>query len=178
MSNSKTDRLQSIGTIMALVISVIAMISTIYQTSIMHTEQKALVWPYLELSQQYDDQRFGFKVTNKGTGPAIVTSVQLDYKGKAMEHIDTLMNRINPKRNFGYNIMTNSSLNNQVFMSGEEKMVFSLPYNDETRIVLNSIKDVRVRIGYKSVLDEFWFFDSETGKHKKEEFKASIEFKN
>ena len=63
-------------------------------------------------------------------------------------------------------------------MSGENRTVFGLPYNDETRVVLKNIRNIRMKIGYKSVLDEYWFYDTEDGSHKKTKFKATKEFKN
>ena len=37
---------------------------------------------------------------------------------------------------------------------------------------------IRIRIGYKSVLEEHWYFDTEHGSHAKEKFEATQEFKN
>ncbi|MEO0570071.1 MAG: hypothetical protein AAF039_00100 [Bacteroidota bacterium] len=178
MSSSRADRLQIIGTIMALVISIIAMVTSIYEAGIMKSQQKSMVWPYLSVSQQYNSEGFGIKITNKGTGPAIVTSVQLDYKGMPMENVDVLMDSLNPDRTFGYDILRNSTIGNHVFTSGEEMMLFGLPYNDETRVVVENIPKIRMRVGYKSVLDEYWYYDSEDDRHYKEEFKAITEFKN
>ncbi len=178
MASTRTDRLQSIGTILALVISIIAMVTSIYEAGIMRSQQKSMVWPYLSLTEHYNNEGFGIKVTNKGTGPAIVTSVQLDYKGTPIENIDVLMDSLNPDRTFGYNILRNNTIGNHVFTSGEEIMLFGLPHNEETEVIMENIPKVRMRIGYKSVLDEYWFYDTETDVHLKEEFKATTEFKN
>ncbi len=178
MASSRVDRLQSMGTIMALIISIIAMVTSIYEANIMKSQQKSMVWPYLSITQQYNSEGFGIRVTNKGTGPAIVTSVQFDYDGIPIENVDALMDSLNPERTFGYDIMRNSTIGNHVFTSGEEMMLFGLPYNDETRIVLKNISKVRMRVGYKSVLDEYWYYDSENDTHYKEKFKAKTEFKN
>ena len=88
------------------------------------------------------------------------------------------MDSLNPNRTFGYDILRNSTLGNQVIMSGETRIVFGLPYNDETRVVKSNLGKVRIRIGYKSVLEEHWYFDSQDGSHVKEKFKAAQEFKN
>ncbi|MEM9076116.1 MAG: hypothetical protein AAGC43_03710 [Bacteroidota bacterium] len=175
---TKTDRLQSIGTVAALIISIIAMVTSMYEASIMKSQQKSMVWPYLSVTQQYDNKGFGIQITNKGTGPAIVTSVQLEYKGTPIKDVEMLMDSLNPKRTFGYDILRNNTIGNYVFTSGEEIMLFGLPYNEETRIVEKNVPKIRMQIGYKSVLDEYWYYDTETGKHYKEEFKAKTEFKN
>ena len=176
--HSRNELFQSIGTALALIISVIAMVTSIYEANIMKSQQKSMVWPYLSVSQHYDSEGFGIKMTNKGTGPAIVTSVQIDYKGVAMQNVDVLMDSLNPNRTFGYNILRNNAIGNHVFMSGEEIMVFGLPYTDETRVIVDKIPQLRIRIGYKSVLEEHWYYDSKSDLHLKEQFKAIKEFKN
>ena len=178
MSNSSRERFQSLGTALAIIISLVAMFISLYEATIMKSQQSAMVWPYLDLSQKYDNDGFTIEVSNKGTGPAIINSVQVDYNGHPVENIDVLMDSLNPNRTFGYDILRNSSIGNQVFMSGEERIVFGLPYNDETRIVQSNLDKIRVRIGYKSVLEEYWFLDTKDGSHTKEKFKAVQEFKN
>ena len=178
MSNSSTERFQTIGTALAIIISLAAMFVSIYEASILKSQQTSMVWPYLDLSQQYDNNGFAIEISNKGTGPAIITSVQVDYNGLPVESVDVLMDSLNPNRTFGYDILRNSTLGNQVVMSGETRVVFGLPYNDETRVVQSNLGKVRIRIGYKSVLEEHWYFDSQEGSHVKEKFKATQEFKN
>ena len=102
----------------------------------------------------------------------------MDYNGLPVESMDILMDSLNPNRTFGYDILRNSTIGNQVFMSGEKRIVFGLPYTDETRIVQSNLGKIRIRIGYKSVLEEHWFFDSEDGSHANEKFEATQEFKN
>ncbi len=178
MSKAYTERFQTIGTALALIISVVAMFISIYEANILKSQQTSMVWPYLDITEQYDGEGFGVQIANKGTGPAIITSVQVDYNNTPMDNMEELMDSLNPKRTFGYDILRNSTVGNQVFMSGEKRFVFGLPYNDETRIVLSNLNKVRIRIGYKSVLDEYWFLDSKDGSHKKTKFKATKEFKN
>jgi hypothetical protein len=178
MSNSKTERFQTIGTALAIIISLAAMFISIYEASILKSQQTSMVWPYLDLSQQTDNNGFAIEIANKGTGPAIVTSVQVDYNGLPVESMDVLLDSLNPNRTFGYDILRNSSIGNQVFMSGEKRVVFGLPYNDETRIVQSNLAKIRIRIGYKSVLEEHWYFDSKDGSHTNEKFEAIQEFKN
>jgi len=178
MTSSRTDRFQSLGTMVALIISIVALVTSIYEASIMKSQQKSMVWPYLNITQQSNGEGFEIRITNKGTGPAIVTSVQIDYKGNPVKNVDVLMDSLNPKRTFEYDILRNSTIGNHVFMSGEEMTLFGLPYNDETRIVQGNIPKIRIRIGYKSVLDEYWYYNSENDTHYKEEFKAKTEFKN
>ena len=178
MSKSSTERYQSIGTALAIIISLFAMFISLYEANIMKSQQSAMVWPYLDLSQQFNNDGFAIEISNKGTGPAIITSVQVDYNGIPVENIDVLMDSLNPNRTFDYDILRNSTVGNQVFMSGEKRIIFGLQYNDETWVVQRNLGKIRIRIGYKSVLEEHWFFDSEDGSHAQEKFEAVQEFKN
>ena len=178
MSNSSTERFQTIGTALAIIISLAAVFISLYEANIMKSQQSAMVWPYLDMTQRYDSDGFAIEIANKGTGPAIITSVQVDYNGSPVQSMDMLMDSLNPNRTFGYDILRNSAIGNQVFMSGETRVTFGLPYNEETRVVQNNLGKIRVRIGYKSVLEEHWTFDSKDGSHAKEQFKAKQEFKN
>ncbi len=178
MNRSKTDRLQSTGTILALVISIIAMFTSIYEANIMKSQQKAMVWPHLHITDSYSADGFSIMIANKGTGPALIKSVQVDYKGIPMSTMDELLDSLNPNRTFGYNILRNNTLNKYVFTPGEERIIFGLPYNDETNIVRNNLKHIRIRILYESVLEEQWLLDSEDNSISKTNFAAEKEFKN
>ena len=177
--SKETERFQTMGTILALVISIIAMITSIYEANIMKSQQTAMVWPYIDVTQQYSDEGFGFRLENKGTGPAIIKSVQISFKGEPMETIDELMDALNPKRTFGYDIMTNNSINGKVISANERIIIFGLPHNDETRVVQSNLQYLRLELGYESVLGDKWVYDSKDESHNEvEKFELKTEFKN
>ncbi len=178
MGKTGRERFQSYGTAIALLISLVAMFISIYEANIQKSQQTSMVWPYLDMTQIRDNDGFRVELSNKGTGPAIITSVQVDYNSAAVENIDVLMDSLNPNRTFGYDLLINSTIGNQVMMSGEKRTAFGLPHNEESKIVFDNLEKVRLRIAYKSVLEEHWLFDSKDGSHKKIKFKATIEFKN
>lgn len=178
MGKINTDKLQSIGTVLAIVISIIAMFTSIYEANIMKSQQKAMVWPHLNVTDNYDANGFAIMISNKGTGPAIIKSVQVDYKGKPVESIDELLDSLNPDRTFGYDILKNKTIGRYVFTPSEDRILFGLPHNDETKIVMDNLKHVRMRILYESVLEEQWLLDTENNTISKTKFVAEKEFKN
>lgn len=178
MSKSRIGGFQTLGTALALLISMAAMFISVYEANILKSQQTSMVWPYIDMVKLTDNQSFSIQVSNKGTGPAIITSVQVDFNNLPVENVDILMDSLNPNRTFGYDLLTNSTIGNQVIMSGENLVVFGLPINEETTVVLNNLVKVRMRIAYKSVLDEYWLYDSKDGSHTKTKFKATTEFKN
>lgn len=169
---------------MALVISIIAMVTSIYEANIMKSQQTAMVWPYLKVTQFYNKDYFGFRIANKGTGPAIIKSVQVDFKGQPIADLDQLLDSLSPNRTFGYDILRNNSLKNQVFSANEILEFLALPrnheiYQKETEKVLENIQHLRMRVLYESVLGDSWVFDSKDFSYEiNSSFKAEVEFIN
>ncbi|MBC2845841.1 hypothetical protein [Winogradskyella flava] len=178
MSQSKTDRLQSIGTVFAIVISVIAMFTSIYEANIMKSQQKAMVWPYINTSQNYNGQGFNISVYNNGTGPAIIKSVEITYKGIPLKDLNSLLDSLKPDRTFGYDVIRSNNINKYVFKSGEEKILFGFEWTDETRQALENAKYLDIKIAYESVLGDYWVYDSKTDSNEQKKFNAKIEYDN
>ncbi|MEM9679316.1 MAG: hypothetical protein AAF901_03250 [Bacteroidota bacterium] len=177
MSQSRTDKFQTTGTILALVISIIAMITSIYEANIMKSQQKAMVWPYIKAGEVYNSEGFNVKVYNNGTGPAIIKSIEVTYKDHLIKDVNQLLDSLRPGRTFGYDIVINNDINNYVFKSGEEVIVFGFTWNPETREAINNIQYVDMKIAYESVLGDQWLYDSKKDTHEKDkEFKARIEY--
>ena len=68
----------------ATVVSICAMVTTVYQTYILRQQQHAAVWPRLQLSNGYvvtDDTAFyNLSIRNDGVGPAIIQQVVIPYR--------------------------------------------------------------------------------------------------
>ncbi len=77
MSKNNLLTFQNIGTLLALLISVLALVVSIYEANLLKVQQTALVWPYLTVSPNYNAQRFSFIAENNGTGPAVIKSVEV-----------------------------------------------------------------------------------------------------
>ncbi|WP_299526869.1 hypothetical protein [Winogradskyella sp.] len=178
MTKSRTDRLQSFGTILALVISVIAMVTSIYEANIMKSQQKAMVWPYLKTTQSYSNEGFNIKVFNNGIGPALVKSVEVSFKNHPLKDIDELLDSLKPDRTFGYDILKTNDVNNYVFKPGEEQVLMGLSWTDETRDLLENLQYVNIKIAYESVLGDYWVYDARNETNKQEKFKARLEYDN
>jgi hypothetical protein len=78
----------------ATVLSLCAVATTIWQTSIMREQLRASVWPRLNLGLRYfteGNQRF-FRIatTNVGVGPAIVTDFRVIYRGKEYRELSAV----------------------------------------------------------------------------------------
>lgn len=177
-SNKSAELFQTIGTILALVISSLALFVSIYEANLMRAQQKAMVWPYLKVNAGYSGRGFSFEATNNGTGPALIQSFEILYEGTPVEDYDELLDRIKPSRVIGYDRITMSTFNETVMKAGEKRILFNMPWDEETREMVKSMNKVVVRVNYCSVLEDCWIYDTQTGKHTKGTFKAAVEFRN
>lgn len=83
MSDSKsTFKADRIVAFAAIVISLCALIVSFYEVRIMRTQQKSSVWPYVQIDQYYNAERFALNAVNKGVGPTMIKSVILKVDGK------------------------------------------------------------------------------------------------
>lgn len=176
--HSNLNLLQNVGTIMALSISILALCVSVYEANIMRSQQKATVWPYLWLSQGYNSEGFSFNAGNNGIGPALIKSVEVRYKGELIKDMSELLDKIKPDHKLGYNQLRMSSFNQTVMKAGEERQIFFMPWNEETREMVKSMQYVSIKVQYCSVLEDCWVFDLTNNTRKEEEFKAEKEFEN
>jgi len=165
------------GTTVALLVSFAALITTIYEANILKAQQQALIWPYFEVSPMYTGEGFGVKARNLGTGPAIITSVETNYGGKPVSSFLDIIDLLDPDSTVNrYSNFKYRSLNNTVFKAGEERIVFLMPWTPQTREMIQRAAPIFFKVEYKSVLDDYWVYDSEAKSHEKERFKSQVEF--
>ncbi len=165
------------GTIIALLVSFAALITTIYEANILKSQQQAMVWPYFEVGPTYNGEGFGFRAKNSGTGPAIITSVEVLHNGEPIGSFMELLRDVSPKDSvvnlYNYNYQ---SLNNTVFPPGEERMVFFMKWSPLNRMLEQRVGEIDIKVEYKSVLDDYWTYTLSTGEHVQERFQSSKEF--
>ncbi|MEL6698106.1 MAG: hypothetical protein AAFP89_17810 [Bacteroidota bacterium] len=172
------DNFQTLGTILAIAISLLALAVSVYEANLLKAQQRAMVWPHFTIAGSFSERGFSFVATNFGTGPAIIESVEVRFKDSLISNHDDLLDRINPQREIGYDRIRMSTLNQTVFKAGEERVVFNMPWDDETREMATYMRFVTIKVQYKSVLGERWIFDSETNDHVLGEFQSELEFMN
>lgn len=164
------------GTIIALVVSFAALITTIYEANILKSQQQALVWPYLEVEQSYSGEGFGFVAKNSGTGPAIVTSVEVMHGDTPIPSFMDLLDILSPDSSVNYYKNTYRPLNSSVFRPGEERTIFFMEWTPFNRQLIEKADDLIVTVEYKSVLDDYWVYESEEGKSSPGRFTSRLEF--
>ena len=178
MSDNSSIKLQYLGTIIALVISSMALLVSVYEATIMQSQQKAMVWPYVKISTGYSYDGFTVYASNNGIGPALIESVEVQINGKAVSSFDALLDAAQPDRTFGYDIVKMGSLNGTVIKAGEKRMFLRFPINEQTQPALKNMNNVNVKLQFNSVLGDSWVFDLQSDKVREGTFKSSLEFEN
>ncbi|MCI4671259.1 MAG: hypothetical protein MRZ79_24175 [Bacteroidia bacterium] len=166
------------GTGLAILISISALMVSIYEANLLRTEQRALVWPYLSVRHSYNSQGFSFIATNNGTGPAIVKSVEVSLNDTLMEDYDQLLDLVRPQRKIGYDFIRMGALNNTVMKAGEEREIFHMPWTEETRLMAARLAKAQFKVNYCSVLEDCWIHEKKSNSHEKGKFSAKKEFAN
>jgi len=178
MANTVNRELfQSIGTATALVVSVMALVVSIYEANLLKEQQKATVWPYFSISQGYNAEGFHIEALNNGTGPALISSISITYKGQPVKGYVELLDAIKANNTLGYDKIRMGKLSSTVVKAGEERELLFLPWTEDTEEILALMEEhVQIKIQYCSVLEECWTFEYPSGKRTKETFKAPTEF--
>ncbi len=83
----RRPRTEIIIAVAATIVSVCAMVTTVYQTYILRQQQHAAVWPRLQLMHSYwirpDSSHYRLTLQNNGIGPAVIHDVSITYRDSA-----------------------------------------------------------------------------------------------
>ncbi|MEP2025924.1 MAG: hypothetical protein ABJH98_05345 [Reichenbachiella sp.] len=77
MSKWDSDKIFSVS---AFIISVATLATLVYQSKIMREHQEKTSFPKLELWHNIGDSRYQLELKNTGMGPAILESIQVEFK--------------------------------------------------------------------------------------------------
>lgn len=154
------DRMNQITSLVAIMISVIAMVLSIVEVSAMREQQRADVWPYLEITQHYTSEGFALRVTNKGVGPALVNSAALfDGDQEITDLIDFIERTVGSDNAFGYEAYSSRSVDNGVMAAGESVDLFSVEWTDASRLLVerwSTQSGIDYRVCYCSIHEDCW----------------------
>jgi hypothetical protein len=154
----KTISNQAIITTMATIVSVCALVVSLMQTYYQHKYLHAAAWPHLQATaNRYEDKdstkcSFNVKLMNKGVGPAIIESINYEYKGKKVESIESLIDKMIGKK-FGGSYKGIGT--GEVIAQNEEFDLVSIIGGRAKKFTENLIY-VKMKIVYSSVHDQKW----------------------
>lgn len=154
---------QTMIALSAVVLSVCGLFISIYETSLIREQQRASVWPNVQVTPSFKSDTLKIFVQNTGIGPARIMNASMKYKGELINNWDHL------KSAFDYEEKDISDI--QSLVSGEvvppstEKeliyRVASTATNQNKDLVYQmstsiSNMDIDLEVCYCSVYDECW----------------------
>ncbi|MEN8788392.1 MAG: hypothetical protein ABF293_12775 [Flavobacteriaceae bacterium] len=162
-----SDKILSLS---AMSISFITLIIFIYQTNLMSKQNALSILPYLQMATSDNPaaNAFSLSLKNHGVGPAIIESVNLEYKGKKYDlkdYNDYLFNvliTISPELDSIKSLDTSTLDRGIAIPANSNYLVFSVfdskeDYDLLTRELNTFIREgLRFEIIYKSIQDERW----------------------
>ncbi len=142
--------------LLSLLISLCSVAFTVVQTDIMQSQQKASVWPYLEVHMGIYQNAFFLEVQNKGVGPAVVRSVVFNYKGNTYNKFDDIAVLIVNDTTFNYTNRLTRPITKYVFSASEKVRVFEASdVRHSSKLVYNT-SEIQIKIRYASIYGDEW----------------------
>lgn len=141
----------------ALLISGLAMLSSLMQVSMQRNQERAMVWPHVSARPAFSAQGFEFIARNKGLGPALVRDVAILVDGQRVagwvEALDVLVGK---DHGYGWDRIRANDLQDTVLGADESSRLFAVDWDDRLRLAFPGDERVEVRICYCSFLRECW----------------------
>lgn len=163
--------------ISAILFSVCALVVSITEVSIMRKQQKATVWPYLELLPSYNESGFYVLMQNKGVGPAIVKSFILKFDGEIIKTWDDFRMKL-----FGNDSVsiTWSTINGQVIAPNEEIKIIIIESDRAARQAIRNFHRIDIEFCYSSIHNDYWLVNKNKERCSLSEYEINdeIQFQN
>lgn len=151
----------TLASIMALLISTLALGVSLFEANTARVQQRATAWPFIEVDQSFSSEGYVLSLVNKGVGPARIrtlTYVFEDQEFEAGATFDALINAVmGPERAFGYDIYRMSNPRESVMSAGEVSELFRVPWEADTRLFADRFSaSGDIKVCYCSIFNECW----------------------
>lgn len=181
---------QNVTAIGVTLISLCALVVSIFQTQIMQEERqlirehaKASVWPQLSLSLSKSHSpldrsitQLSLSLTNDGVGPAIITDVRMKYGEEVVPHWWAMFRLYDMPDTVSLGV-TNSTVNQRIVRPGQEIVILSLDRNlPLAQYFYQNIDSLTIEIIYKSIYGDKWKLVSAPEKDETFEIKSEASF--
>lgn len=149
------DRMASV---FAVTLSLAAIFVSVLEVATVRDQQRAAVWPYIQVSSSYTDAGFALNLVNKGVGPALMEDVSITLDGKRIDNLDAMIaETLGPDDAFSYDVYKTSNPQGGVVAKGEAIELFSVPWDPRTQKLMTLWSDrVDVTACYCSISEDCW----------------------
>lgn len=149
---------ERVVSVLALLLSIAAILISAIEVSTVRSSAKASVWPHLTIVTRNDDDGFRIDVENKGVGPALVESLEFSIDGKLITDIETaIIDTVGSAEDVDFSNDNYTDINNRVLAAGEKQRLFSLPWSPFSRkLIDNWAPKIDMQACYCSIQDDCW----------------------
>jgi hypothetical protein len=154
-SDLNWDRIMAL---LAVVLSVTAILVSLFEVNSVRAHSRASVWPHLSIKAETGPDRIRMEVANKGVGPALIQDAAFLLDGTLVTDlqvavVDTLGDTMSTDGT-AYDV---TDLENAVVAAGESVDYFSLDLSDESQALVSAWSDkADVELCYCSIQRDCW----------------------
>ncbi|MEO0339191.1 MAG: hypothetical protein AAF242_08240 [Bacteroidota bacterium] len=141
----------------AVIVSVCALFVSISEAHLMKVQQRAILYPHLEIGPNYNGEGFSIRVKNAGSGLAVIDAFSVNHGDHYFsEWEEVVVHFMGEDHNLGWDIRRESNINQTILQPGEERRIFGISWNDESRQLVDSLFKIDYNLQYSSILDDHW----------------------
>lgn len=146
----------------AIFISLCTLAVLLYEANLMREQQRASVWPYVEVGPRVKNDEVGIVVINQGIGPARIRSMRVAVDGTPVQTWSSVFAAL------GVDAAPNSvtTINGRVLPAQSEEMVVEVEVGSAEQregliaTMLSDAPRLAIEMCYCSVYDECWRLDA------------------
>ncbi|GAA0871417.1 hypothetical protein GCM10009117_05630 [Gangjinia marincola] len=165
-----TDKVVAIA---AIVISVCALVTTVYQTIILKKEQHASVWPRISLLHTWrtgtNESHYRLTLSNLGLGPAIIEDYKIIHKDSSFVNFASLSKNIAKEAGLADSLAYEDYMDlfgDQVVPHNKTFVVLYISNKNQIEAFLKELKHIHIEIKYKSLYDDTFQVEYPNVNHK------------
>ena len=157
-SRSKSVLDDSRLSIIAVVLSVAALFTSIIEVNFVRQELRSEAWPFIAIYAGYNSEGFSISMENKGVGPARVRTLSLTLNGEEITDLDqAIIDTVGEENAFSYDLYRANNPAPGVMSSGEVTNLFGVPWEPRTRLLSEKWSEgLDIKSCYCSIYDDCW----------------------
>ena len=144
--------------IIAVVLSVAALLTSIIEVNFVRQELRSEAWPYIAIYPGYNAEGFSISMENKGVGPARIRNLSIYLNGELVTDLDqAIIDTVGKENAFSYDLYRANNPAPGVMSSGEVTNLFAVPWEPRTRLLTEKwSNNIDIKSCYCSIYDDCW----------------------
>ena len=145
----------------AVVISVCAFVVSALEVRIMREQQRAAVWPRIDIGNGFNGKKLDIGVANNGIGPAIIEAVEITVDGEPMKSWHEVLSALIGEPFTGPTFT--STMHDVVIRPGDGITALSVSSPTPVETFHRELKRLGIRLCYRNVYGDCWLVSVKFG---------------